>query len=175
MGTSENLDFFDQPTLDVARGLLGQYLCREIHGVCQRLPITEVEAYDGFTDKASHAHRGKTARNAVMFGPAGRWYVYLCYGIHWMLNIVTGAEGYPAAILLRGAGTLVGPGRLTKALRITEQQNGCTATRANGLWIEASGTVPSQIEQAPRIRVHCAGPEWAEKPYRFLYNHPLAL
>ena len=76
-------DFFDRPTLTVARDLLGKRLCREFGGRCVKLPIMEVEAYDGTRDKASHAHRGITKRNAVMFGPAGYWYVYRLDREHW--------------------------------------------------------------------------------------------
>ncbi len=100
----------------MARDLPGKYLCCRIKGRILSQPLVEVEAYDGFCDKASHAHRGPTTRNAVMFGPAGYWYVFLCYGMHWMLNIVTGPKEYPAAILIRSAGEYSGPGRLTKAL-----------------------------------------------------------
>lgn len=94
--------FFRRQTLVVARELLGKFLVRRWRGREIAAMITEVEAYDGFSDKASHASRGVTARNAVMFGDAGRWYVYFTYGMHWMLNVVTREEGYPAAILVRG-------------------------------------------------------------------------
>lgn len=159
----------DRPTLDVARSLLGKNLCRKVNGQCLRLPIFEVEAYDGFEDKASHAHRGKTPRNAVMFGPAGVWYVYLCYGVHWMLNIVTGAQNYPAAVLLRGAGTIKGPGRLTKKLQIDQTCNGKSTQPDTKLWIEDTGLrIPDHcIQRTPRIGVSYAGETWASKPYRF--------
>lgn len=102
--------FFDRSTIRVARELLGKFLVRRYRGygsACSpqeeiAAMITEVEAYDGFRDKASHASRGKTLRNTPMFGPAGNWYVYFTYGMHWMLNMVTRERGYPAAILIRG-------------------------------------------------------------------------
>lgn len=104
--------FFERNALKVAENLLGKFLCRSALGGATakslRRPtstcymITEVEAYDGFRDKASHAHRGRTLRNAPMFGEAGRWYVYFTYGMHWMLNIVIGPKDYPAAVLIRG-------------------------------------------------------------------------
>ena len=101
-----NKNFFNRPTLIVAKDLLGKYLIRRLNGKIKRFMITEVEAYDGFKDKASHASRGKTVRNAPMFGEAGVWYVYFTYGMHYMLNIVTGKKDYPAAILIRGVGTV---------------------------------------------------------------------
>src|SRR3989304_10562893 len=94
--------FFVRPTLTVAKDLLGKYLTIRADGKIQRFMITEVEAYDGFKDKASHASRGKTERNTPMFGEAGVWYVYFTYGMHYMLNIVTGPQNYPAAVLIRG-------------------------------------------------------------------------
>lgn len=99
-----NKTFFErQNTTRVARNLLGKVLVRRYRGKTSAYVITEVEAYDGPQDKASHAYRGKTARNAPMFGEAGCWYVYFVYGMYWMLNIVTGPKKYPAAILIRGA------------------------------------------------------------------------
>src|SRR3989344_2477039 len=103
--------FFDRPTLAVARELLGKYLVRKRGKKVEKFIITEVEAYDGFKDKASHASRGKTLRNAPMFGNAGIWYIYFTYGIHYMLNIVTGSKNYPAAILIRGVRGINGPAR----------------------------------------------------------------
>jgi DNA-3-methyladenine glycosylase len=82
--------FQSKNTIRVAKSLLGKFLVRRYKGKTTAYKITEVEAYDGFQDKASHAHRGKTERNKAMFGLAGHWYVYFTYGMHWMLNIVTG-------------------------------------------------------------------------------------
>ena len=100
--------------------MIGSLLCRKIDKKIIKLPITEVEAYDGLEDLASHAHRGKTLRNAPMFESGGRWYVYLVYGRYWMLNITTGPKDYPAAILIRSAGKIVGPGKLTQFLKINK-------------------------------------------------------
>lgn len=179
-----SLNFFSQSALAVARALLGKYLVRRVGRRKLALPITEVEAYVGFSDRASHASRGKTARNRVMFGPPGVWYVYFTYGMHWMLNIVTGREGYPAAILIRGVGPVrgprrrrgspdvtsglasngvegvSGPARVTKFFGIDKRLNGLPAVPASGLWIEDRGVrIPvRRIKRSPRIGVNYAGP-----------------
>lgn len=159
----------------VARGLLGKYLVRQGRGKIIRTMITEVEAYDGPRDKACHASRGLTPRNKVMFGPAGHWYVYFTYGMHWMLNIVTGEKGYPAAVLIRGVesvhGRINGPARLTKFFKIDKRFNSKFASRQSGLWMEDRGVESvsgrKKIKRSPRIGVHYAGPVWSKKLYRF--------
>lgn len=169
--------FFNRPTLKVARDLLGKFLVRTYRGKELAVIITEVEAYDGPRDKASHAHRGQTPRNKVMFGEAGHWYVYFVYGMHWMLNIVTRPKNYPAAVLIRGGKifphdvgekSLNGPGKLTKFLKIGRTVNGSEANKNIGLWIEDRGEKikKTRIRKSKRIGVDYAG-EWAEKPYRF--------
>ena len=165
-------DWFDRPTLDVARDLIGMKLCRKMpHGDTLRLTINETEAYDGPEDLACHAHTNRrTPRNAVMFGSAGHYYVYLCYGVHWLLNIVTGPEGYPAAVLLRGAGEADGPGKLTKRLAVDKSQNLQPTGKAAGLWVERNGEPVSEdrIVRTPRIGIGYAGDHWANVPYRFV-------
>lgn len=139
--------------------------------------ITEVEAYDGPLDKASHASRGKTPRNQPMFGPAGIFYVYFTYGMHWLVNIVTGPPNYPAAILFR-AGQCVdmktgkiynikGPALLTKFLNISKGQNNKPASQKTGLWLEDRGkkVKDEDIVGAKRIGVDYAGRHWARKKY----------
>lgn len=161
--------FFDRPADRVARELLGARLVvRAADGTLSRHLVFETEAYLGGDDLACHGSKGMTKRNAVMFGPAGRWYVYLCYGMHWMLNIVTGAEGVPAAVLIRGVGAFAGPGRVTRGLGIDKGFDGLAAARPTGLWFEAGQPVPPRrIIRTPRIGVAYAG-EWAEKPLRFV-------
>ena len=130
--------------------------------------ITEVEAYIGFCDRASHASRGMTPRNRVMFGPPGVWYVYFTYGMHWMLNIVTERRGYPAAILIRGVEGVSGPGRVTKFFNIDRRISGTPASRKTGLWIEERGVrvPPRAIRRLKRIGVGYAG-AWKHKLWRF--------
>ncbi len=162
--------FFDRPADIVARELLGKYLCRRIDGSTHALKIIETEAYIGPHDLASHAARGRTARNAPMFGPAGTWYVYFVYGMHWMLNVVTGPTNFPAAVLIRGVEGISGPARLTKHLQIARAQNAAHTTRASGLWIEDrdDDITPRAITRTPRIGVGYAGPVWSEKKLRFV-------
>ena len=162
--------FFERPTITVARGLLGKYLVRQYRGKVVRVMITEVEAYDGPKDKASHAFtlRGITPRNKIMFGPAGHWYVYFTYGMHWMLNIVTGKEGYPAAVLIRGVEGVKGPAKVTKFFKIDKKFNGYFAGRRSGLWLEnRPASWRKKIKRSSRIGVHYAGPVWSKKLYRF--------
>jgi DNA-3-methyladenine glycosylase len=163
--------FFDRPTRTVAQDLLGKYIVREKEGERIALMVTETEAYDGPHDRASHASKGRTARTEPMFGPAGIWYVYLCYGVHWMLNVVTGPADYPAAVLIRGTSEVVGPGRLTRHLAIDKQFDGRTAARRTGLWFEdRSVVVPRRtIATTPRIGVAYAG-AWADKPWRYTFD-----
>jgi DNA-3-methyladenine glycosylase len=168
--------FFERPVLEVARDLLGRVL---VHGeVAVRL--TEVEAYAGARDPASHAYRGPTARNAVMFGPAGHAYVYFTYGMHHCVNLVTGAAGEASAVLLR-AGEVVGgldrarerrrgagdrdlargPARLTRALALDRAANGADATDpAGALRLHAGRPVADAcVRWGPRVGVSAAHEE----------------
>lgn len=169
--------FFDRPTIKVAHELLGKALVRRYGKRKISAVITEVEAYDGHSDRASHASRGETSRNKVMFGEAGRFYVYFTYGMHWLVNIVTGPRGYPAAILLRSGKLktengkykdIVGPARLTKYLKIDGKLNGKIAGQSAGLWFENKGIKikPSKIARRKRVGVDYAG-KWADKLYNF--------
>ncbi len=151
------------------RSLLSHVLVRRVGETEFRLPITEVELYCGEDDLACHARVGRTERTKVMYGPAGYWYVYLVYGMHHMLNLVIGDEGHPAAVLIRSAGNVQGPGRLTKALEIDRSLNGREAMPDSGLWIEVGKKPdPESIIATPRIGIDYAGPEWSAKPWRFV-------
>jgi DNA-3-methyladenine glycosylase len=171
--------FYRREALDVARDLLGRVLCRRLgDGTVLRGRLVEVEAYDGPRDRASHAFRGPTRRNAPMFAAGGIAYVYLIYGVHHCVNVVTGDEGHPAAILLRAAESPVaalsasGPGRLTRAFRIDRTLDGTSLTGAE-LWLERGQPVAdSTVSRTRRIGVDYAG-SWAHRRYRFLLrDHP---
>lgn len=160
--------FFRRKSMLVARELLGKYLVTKVGGKESALQITDVEVYDGPHDTASHASRGKTERNKIMFAEGGVWYVYFVYGMYWLLNIVVGEEDYPAAILIRGVESIEGPARVARALGVGKHHYGLPATRTSNLWIEDRGThvPPSHTERLPRVGVSYAG-QWAHKPLRF--------
>ena len=162
-------------TVALAREMIGLTLCRRMpDGSINRLMIHETEAYDGPEDRACHAHGNRrTKRTAVMFERGGLSYIYLCYGIHWLLNIVTGPAEYPAAVLIRGAGAYDGPGKLTRATALDGELNQKALNRTNGLWLEDPGTRPfknSDIVATPRIGIDYAGPQWSMVEYRFVLN-----
>lgn len=184
--------FFARDTLIVAPELLGKRLVRVLNGLRMSGIIVEVEAYKGAEDQASHAARGRTARNAAMFGPPGHAYVYFTYGMHHCLNVVTEPEGIPAAVLIRAIAPVEGielmrrnrpgrsdreltngPGKLCQALRIDRSLNGVALTPASGLFIEEGITLErTAIATSPRIGVR--GDEQAlSAPWRFfIRDHP---
>jgi DNA-3-methyladenine glycosylase len=164
-------EFYARPALVVARELLGKYLVRRDGAHETSVLVTETEAYVGPHDLACHASKGRTSRTEPMFGPAGCWYVYFIYGVHWMLNAVTGDDGYPSAVLLRGAGPWNGPAKLTKALSIDKRFNALPASSTVGLWLEDRGVrIPrGRMQRTPRIGVDYSGP-WAAKPFRFVLD-----
>jgi len=173
--------FYERDTLVVARELLGKRLR---HGEVV-LGITEVEAYCGPDDSASHSRMGRTQRNAPMWGPGGRAYVYLCYGLHQMLNIVTEREGRGAAVLIRacepvagletirarrrglsGPEALAGPGRVAAALGIDRSFNDHPLYRAGGVEL-LDGPPPQQVLVGPRVGIDYATPSDCRRPWRF--------
>lgn len=159
-------------TVRQARALLGKYLVRTGPDGAFAAMITEVEAYDGERDRACHAARGRTPRTEVLYAAGGHWYVYLCYGVHELLNLVVGPPGWPAAVLIRGVEGISGPGRLTRALGIDRRLNTRPAVPASGLHIEDRGVrIPARwIQATPRIGVAYAGPHWAQIPWRFVID-----
>lgn len=174
--------FYEQPTLEVAKQLLGKYLVRVTETGPVVGKIVETEAYVGPEDRASHASRGRTRRTEVMFGPPGYAYVYLIYGMYYCFNVVTEREGYPAAVLVRAVEPMSplqsrspnrsnlltnGPGKVCRYFGIDRSFNGIDLCRSV-LFIEDRRTwiPPEEIAQAPRIGVDYAG-RWKDMPWRF--------
>ena len=161
-------DFYTADVLDVAPALLGKLLCRRSEsGEVVKYRITETEAYRGEDDTACHASKGKTPRTSVMWDKGGTVYVYLCYGMHNMLNIVTGSKGDPQAVLIRGIETANGPGKLTKKLAIERKHNGSDVVFSDEIWLEDDGYVPEEINTSPRIGIDYADEKDRLKPWRF--------
>lgn len=158
-------------TVACARWLLGKHLVRRhANGAEEARLVTETEAYHGESDLACHARAGRTARTETLYAAGGVWYVYLCYGVHEMLNLVVGPRDWPAAILIRGIEGVSGPGRVTKHLGIDRRLNRAPAAPTSGLWLEDRGVRVSRrsVQATPRIGVDYAGEVWASKPWRFV-------
>jgi DNA-3-methyladenine glycosylase len=171
------------PVLEAARGLLGSRLRSEIEGDITEIEITEVEAYDGTNDPASHAYRGPTIRNGSMFAEPGTAYVYRSYGVHWCLNVVTGEPDHGSAVLLRGGEPVSGipvmerrrgrrqnlsdgPGKLAQALGITGDLDGSGLLDGGPLRLMA-GQVPTRpVLATPRIGISKA----VDRPWRFVVS-----
>jgi len=160
-------DFYLRPTLKVAKDLIGKDLVHRHHGKIYRAQIIETEAYDGFSDLACHGSRGMTERNQVMFRRGGYAYVYIIYGIHHCLNLVTGKEGYPSAVLIRALdySKADGPAKLCREFKIIKQTHNGLDLTGNILWVEDRGIRP-KICSGKRIGVDYAG-ECANWPWRF--------
>ena len=155
-------EFYHRHALEVAPELVGKVL------VCngQRLRISETEAYCGAEDTACHAHKGRTKRTEVLYAEAGTVYVYLCYGIHWLMNVITGDKDDPQGVLIRACQEAPGPGKLTKALGITGQYNRQSILTCPDLWIEDDGFRCS-IETDKRVGIGYAAPEDLDRLWRF--------
>jgi DNA-3-methyladenine glycosylase len=165
-----SLSFFARPAAKVARALVGKKLVHLRGTTRTSLTIVETEAYEGVHDLASHSSKGRTRRTEVMFGPAGRFYVYRIYGLHWMLNVVTGDVGDAAAVLIRRVAGISGPGRVASAFGVDARLHGQEAIPQSGLWFENDGSATAKLHivATPRIGVDYAGPIWAAKKLRFV-------
>ena len=179
--------FYERPTVEVARQLLGKYLVRKHRDGTTVGRIVETEAYVGPEDKACHASRGRTPRTEIMFGPAGYAYVYFVYGFHYMLNIVTEGLDFPAAVLIRAVEPVAGielmeqrrdteqarnlasgPGKLCEAFAIDRSLNGSDVC-GRVLYIRDDGEPTPAIVTRSRVGVDYAG-KWKHKPWRFLIS-----
>lgn len=165
----ERLDkqYFTRDVLEVAPDLLSKLLVvRGNDNQERRFAITETEAYRGKEDLACHASKGRTKRTEVMYHEGGRLYVYFVYGMYWMLNIVTGKENDPQAVLIRGLDECLGPGRVTRLLGIDRSFYGEDLSSSRRIWIEESGIKPV-YRTGPRIGINYAGEYWKNKPWRY--------
>lgn len=182
--------FYNRPTLTVARELLGAKLIHISNGKKLVGLITETEAYISEDDLACHAKAGRTKRTDPMYGEAGHAYIYFTYGNHWMLNVSTEKEGFPAAVLIRAIQPIegidlmmkrrqgrdtFGPGKLTQALGITIRQNYVDLTKSTSpLRIEAGVKVPDKIVTiGARVGLNKTPEPWFSKPWRFLVKEPI--
>ena len=156
----------DLPAPEAARALIGKILVRRFpDGTELRTRITETEAYFGEADTACHASHGRTKRTEVLYHPAGTIYVYLCYGMHWMLNLVTGPADSPQAVLIRGVEGATGPGRVTKLLQIDKSLN--DTALGGALALADDGYTPENITASPRVGIAYASPADQARPWRF--------
>ena len=160
--------YFERPATELAPDLIGKYLCRRTEDGVIRARIVETECYFGEEDSACHAHKGRTERTKVMYEAGGVTYVYLCYGIHSLLNIVTGAKDHPEAVLIRGVEGAVGPGRATKFMKITTSDNALPLCEESGIWIEDSGEKKPKIARTARIGIDYATKTDRERKWRFV-------
>jgi len=162
-------NFFIRDVLEVAPELLGKILVIKKDGKIERYMITEVEAYRGEEDLACHASKGKTRRNEVMYDIGGKIYVYLIYGMYWMLNFVTGEKDKPQAALIRSIEGFDGPGKLTKHLKIDKSFYGEDLTTSKRIWVEENINKNNfEIMSLPRVGIDYAGEYWKNVPWRFL-------
>lgn len=159
--------FFLRDVLEVAPEMLGKIIVRKFaDNHIEKYSITEVEAYNGNGDLACHASKGMTKRTEVMFREGGLVYVYLIYGMYWMLNIVTGNENDAAAVLIRGVENISGPGRVGKALQLDKSFYGESLFTSERIWIENAETIV-KFQTSPRIGIDYAGEPWISKHWRF--------
>ena len=159
--------FFTRDVLEVAPDLIGKKVVRILNGKRVERIITEVEAYRGEEDLACHASRGRTKRTEVMYHEGGKIYVYLIYGMYWMLNIVTGKADDPQAALIRGLLDINGPGRVSRALEIDGSFYGESIITSSRIWLEEAIRFP-EIRTAERVGVDYAGIYWKEKKWRYI-------
>lgn len=163
-------DFFNRDCLDVAPELVGKILVRKFeNGEELRVRITETEVYRGEEDKACHASRGRTPRAEILYRESGLIYVYLCYGIHWLMNVITGEKEQPQGVLFRAGEGYNGPAKLTKALQIDKSFNGKMLVGNPEIWVEDDGLRP-EIKTDKRVGIDYAGEEWINKQWRFIMS-----
>jgi DNA-3-methyladenine glycosylase len=161
-----NREFFLGDAVSVARLLPGMDIVMDEGGISRHYMITETEAYLGENDRACHASKGRTKRTEVMYLEGGHLYIYFVYGMHWMMNIVTGLAGNPQAVLIRGASSFEGPGRVTRNMGINGTFNSEDLISSSRIWVEDKGYRP-ELTAGPRVGINYAGEPWVSKPWRF--------
>ena len=159
--------FFHRPCLEVARDLVGKVLVHRAGEQVLKLRISETESYCGEADTACHAHKGRTKRTEVLWMESGTVYLYLCYGMHWLLNIVTGEENDPQAVLIRACVEAEGPGKLTKKLGINGELNRSSILTSDRLWIEDDG-FRCEVKTDKRVGIGYASQEDQDRLWRFI-------
>jgi len=163
-------DFYKQDAITVAEKLLGKILVRYWEdGTISRYVISETEAYLGEEDLACHASKGRTMRTEVMYSEGGLLYVYLIYGMYWMLNIVTGTSDHPEAVLIRGIDNIIGSGKVGRELKIDKSFYADNLLTSFRITIEEAPDA-IQVTKAARIGIDYAGEEWKNKPWRFILD-----
>lgn len=167
MNTKLDLKFYQRDALVVAPEILGKILCRQVSDKILRTRITQVEVYKGEEDSACHARFGKTERSKIMYESGGLAYIYMIYGIHFLLNVVTGKKNLPQAILIRESENFTGPAKLTKALQIDKNLNGESLVK-NKIWIEDDGYIIKNYLTAPRIGIDYADEFYKNINWRFI-------
>lgn len=168
MGKVLNEDFFHRDALEVAPELVGKIIARKLDdGTILRERIAETEVYRGEEDKGCHASRGRTKRTELLYGESGVIYVYLCYGMHWLMNVITGEKDQPQGVLFRCGEVRNGPAKLTKYLQIDGSFNGEKICGNDKVWIEDDGCRP-KIKTAPRVGIDYAGEYWKDIKWRYI-------
>lgn len=161
-------DFFHRDCLEVAPDLVGKLLIRQLpDGTILQERIAETEVYRGEEDEACHAHKGRTKRTELLYRESGLIYVYLCYGMHWLMNVITGEPEQPQGVLFRAGVVHDGPAKLTRYLQVDKQWNGDSFLTCSNLWVADDG-FRSKIQTAERVGIGYAGEVWQKKQWRFL-------
>lgn len=160
--------YFTRPATELAIDLLGKLICVRSGDEIIRKRILECECYFGEEDTACHAHKGRTARTDTLYCEGGVTYVYLCYGIHNLLNFVTGPQGHPEAVLIRGVEDAIGPGRVTKMLGITRDDNKILLNTDSKIWVEDDGWLLHGYDALPRVGIDYADEKDKNRLWRFI-------
>ena len=165
-----NTGFYQNDAVFIAEKLLGKGLVRVFEdGTIKKYLITETEAYLGEEDLACHASKGRTPRTEIMYAYGGKVYIYLIYGMYWMLNVVTGKENHPQAVLIRGIDNIIGSGKVGRELKMDKSFYGEDLLTSNRIWIEDSKVI-TDFRTLPRVGIDYAGDEWKNKLWRFFLN-----